>query len=64
MTFLNVNFETQETTLQSFDRIADKISKDINLKINNESMLGEQLIKGQISVEDAREILGYKKNFA
>lgn len=35
MTFLNVNFETQETTLQSFDRIADKISKDINLKINN-----------------------------
>ena len=35
MTFLNVNFETQETILQSFDYIADKISKDINLKINN-----------------------------
>ncbi|MDI3321988.1 hypothetical protein [Pinibacter soli] len=35
MTFLDVNFETLETTLQSFDRIADKISKDIYLKINN-----------------------------
>lgn len=35
MTFLNVNFENQETILQSFDRIADKISKDINIKINN-----------------------------
>ena len=35
MTFLNVNFETQETTLQSFDSIAEKISQDINLKINN-----------------------------
>ena len=35
MTFLDVNFETLETTLQSFDRIADKISRDINLKINN-----------------------------
>ena len=35
MTFLKVNFETQETTLQSFDRIANKISKDINLKINS-----------------------------
>lgn len=35
MTFLNVNFETQNTILESFDHIADKISKDINLKINN-----------------------------
>lgn len=35
MTFLAVNFETVETTLQSFDKIADKISRDINLKINN-----------------------------
>jgi hypothetical protein len=35
MTFLNVNFETEATTLESFDRIADKISKDINLKIND-----------------------------
>ena len=35
MTFLTVNFENQETILQSFDRIANKISKDINLKINN-----------------------------
>jgi len=35
MIFLNVNFENQETILQSFDRIADKISKDINIKINN-----------------------------
>jgi hypothetical protein len=34
MTFLNVNFETQKTTLQSFDRIAKKISKDIAIKIN------------------------------
>ena len=35
MKFLNVNFETQNTILESFDNIADKISKDINLKINN-----------------------------
>lgn len=35
MTFLNVNFETQEAMLQSFDRIAEKISKDIKLIINN-----------------------------
>ncbi len=35
MTFLNVNFETEATALESFDRIADKISKDINLKIND-----------------------------
>ncbi len=35
MTFLNVNFETEVTVFESFDRIADKISKDINLKINN-----------------------------
>lgn len=35
MTFLNVNFETEATALESFDLIADKISKDINLKIND-----------------------------
>jgi hypothetical protein len=35
MTFLTVNFENQETILQSFDRIADKISKDIQIKIND-----------------------------
>ncbi len=35
MTFLNVNFETEASTLESFDRIAGKISKDINLKIND-----------------------------
>lgn len=35
MTFLNVNFQTEATALESFDRIADKISKDINLKIND-----------------------------
>jgi len=29
-----------------------------------ENMLGEQVIKGQISIEEAREILGYKRNFA
>ena len=35
MTFLNVNFENKETILQSFDRIADKFSGVIQLKINN-----------------------------
>ncbi|MFY7653005.1 MAG: hypothetical protein ACOVQE_09885 [Chitinophagaceae bacterium] len=35
MSFLNVNFETIESTLKSFDRIADKFSKDVYLKINN-----------------------------
>ena len=35
MKFLNVNFESQNSILASFDNIADKISKDINLKINN-----------------------------
>ena len=35
MSFLNVNFENKETILQSFDRIADKISKDIQIKIND-----------------------------
>ena len=35
MSFLNVNFENQETILQSFDRIAHKISKDIQIKIND-----------------------------
>ncbi len=34
MAFLKVNYETQESILQSFDSIADKISKDIQLKIN------------------------------
>jgi len=35
MTFLNVNFENQETILRSFDCIARKISNDIQIKINN-----------------------------
>lgn len=35
MTFLNVNFESEEKTLESFDLIADKIARDINIKINN-----------------------------
>lgn len=35
MNFLQVHFENQETILDSFNRIADKISKDINLNINN-----------------------------
>ena len=34
MTLLNVNFENQETTLKAFDAIANKISRDINIKIN------------------------------
>lgn len=37
MTLLNVNFENQETILRDFDRIADKIAKDINIKINKAS---------------------------
>ena len=35
MITLEVNYETQESILLSFDKIADRISKDINLKINN-----------------------------
>lgn len=35
MTFFNVNFETEVTAIESFDRIADKISQDISLKIND-----------------------------
>ncbi|MEX8548538.1 MAG: hypothetical protein V5804_13125 [Mucilaginibacter sp.] len=35
MEFLTVNYETQESILKSFDAIADKLSKDIILKINN-----------------------------
>jgi len=35
MDFLTVNYETQESILKSFDAIANKISKDIILKINN-----------------------------
>jgi hypothetical protein len=34
MTFLQVNFESQESILNSFDSIADKLSKDITLNIN------------------------------
>jgi hypothetical protein len=34
MSLLNVDFESQETLLNSFDRIADKFGKDINIKIN------------------------------
>ena len=34
MDFLDINYENKETILQSFDRIADKISKDIMLVIN------------------------------
>ena len=35
MSFLTVNFDNQQTILQSFDRIAEKISKDIQIKIND-----------------------------
>lgn len=35
MSFFNVNYETQESILESFDSIANKISKDISLKIND-----------------------------
>jgi hypothetical protein len=34
MIFPNINFETQQTILESFNRIADKISNDIIIKIN------------------------------
>jgi hypothetical protein len=34
MIFPNINFETRQTILESFDRIADKISNEINIKIN------------------------------
>ena len=34
MTFPNVNFETLESQLHSFDHIANKISKDIKIKVN------------------------------
>jgi hypothetical protein len=35
MDFLKVNYNSQETTLASFDKIADKLSRDIQLKIND-----------------------------
>ncbi len=35
MTFLKVNYQTQESILESFDTIADKISNSVILKINN-----------------------------
>lgn len=35
MDFLKVNYSSQETTLASFDKIADKLSRDIQIKINN-----------------------------
>lgn len=34
MTFLKVNFETEASTIESFDQIANKIANDINIKIN------------------------------
>jgi hypothetical protein len=34
MDFLKVNYKSQETTLASFDKIADKLSRDIQLKVN------------------------------
>jgi hypothetical protein len=34
MDFLTVNYQSQETTLASFDKIADKLSRDIQLKVN------------------------------
>ncbi|EOR96409.1 hypothetical protein ADIARSV_0409 [Arcticibacter svalbardensis MN12-7] len=36
MDFLKVNYESQKTILASFDTIADKFSKDIQLKVNDE----------------------------
>lgn len=35
MMFLDVNFETLDTTLKSFDRVADKFSNDILIKVNS-----------------------------
>jgi hypothetical protein len=35
MDFLTVDYHSQETTLASFDKIADKLSRDIQLKIND-----------------------------
>lgn len=35
MDFLKVNYSSQETTLASFDKIADKLSRDKQLKIND-----------------------------
>ena len=35
MDFLTVNFHSQETILASFDNIADKFSRDIQLKVND-----------------------------
>lgn len=34
MKLLQVNFESKETILNDFDRIADKFCKDVNIKIN------------------------------
>lgn len=34
MSFLTVNFQKQETILQSFHRMAEKILNDIQMKIN------------------------------
>jgi hypothetical protein len=35
MDFLKVNYSSRETTLASFDRIAEKFSRDIQLKVND-----------------------------
>ncbi len=35
MDFLKVNYDSQETILASFDKIADKFSRDIQLKVND-----------------------------
>jgi hypothetical protein len=35
MDFLTVDYHSQETTLASFDKIAEKLSRDIQLKIND-----------------------------
>lgn len=35
MTFLTVNYETQQAILDSFDQIANKISNEVQLKIND-----------------------------
>lgn len=36
MTFLPVNYKTKQTILDSFDQIANKISNEVQLKINDD----------------------------
>ena len=53
MTFLNVNFETQKTTLQSFDRIAKKISNLVDDE-KHKKLLWLEVFKSQMKEESNR----------